>query len=195
MAIGSKIGNLYYLDVQEHTAFVSEELQHRCMRHASSAPLSNCEVCQVSKQTRKSFPKISSDNNHERLIQSDGMGPVEPASNSSLKYVVIYIVKETRFISVYPMRNKNEVVEKFQEFYNMITSKSSIVIKRLRSDNGGEFKNKRMKNLCDKLKVAQEFTVAYNPEQNGLAEWFNRTLVEIDPVYAEGQWDGQEVLG
>ena len=179
LAIGSKIENLYYLDVQEHTAFVSEELQHRRMGHASSAPLSNCEVCQVSKQTRKSFPKISSDNNHEGLIQSDVMGPIEPASNSGLKYVVTFIVKETRFISVYPMRNKSEVVEKFQEFYNMITTKSSIVIKRLRSDNGGEFKNKRMKNLCDKLKVAQEFTVAYNPEQNGLAERFNRTLVEM----------------
>ena len=49
----------------------------------------------------------------------------------------------------------------------MIKAKSSIVINRLRSDNGGEYKSKKRKNLCDKLKVAQDFTVAYNPEQNG----------------------------
>ena len=61
----------------------------------------------------------------------------------------------------------------------MITFKSNIEIKRLRSDNGGEYKNKKMKDLCERLKVAQEFTVPYNPEQNGLAERFNRTLVEM----------------
>ena len=58
----------------------------------------------------------------------------------------------------------------------MITSKTNIVIKRLRTDNGGEYKNKKMAALCTKLKIAQEFTVPYNPEQNGLSERFNRTL-------------------
>ena len=70
-------------------------------------------------------------------------------------------------------------MEKFQEFYNMITSKTNIVIKRLRTDNGGEYKNKKMAALCTKLKIAQEFTVPYNPEHNGLSERFNRTLIEM----------------
>ena len=61
----------------------------------------------------------------------------------------------------------------------MIVAKSSIVIKRLRTDNGGEYKYIQMKSLCNKLKIAQEFTLAYNSEQNGLAERFHRTLVEM----------------
>ena len=149
------------------------------MGHASSAPLPNCEVCKISKQTRKSFPKNSNQENFVGLIQSDVMGPFEVPSNSGMKYVVTFIIKDTRFVSVYPMRNKDDVVEKFQEFFNMITSKTDIVIKRLRSDNGGEYKNKKMTAICDKLKIAQEFTVPYNPEQNGLAERFNRTLIEM----------------
>ena len=78
VAICSKIANLYYLGVQAHATFVSEELQRRRMGHASSMLWSNCEVCQVSKQPRKSFPKMSSENNYEELIQSDVMGPNEP---------------------------------------------------------------------------------------------------------------------
>jgi pyruvate/2-oxoacid:ferredoxin oxidoreductase alpha subunit len=54
-------------------------------------------------------------------------------------------VKKTRFIAAYPMRNKSETIEKFHEFYKMINAKTDIVIKRLRSDNGGEYKNKKMK--------------------------------------------------
>ena len=107
------------------------------------------------------------------------MEPFEVASNSGMKYVATFIVKKTRFIVAYPVRNKSETAEKFHEFYKMITAKTGIVIKRLRSHNGGEYKNKIMKNICDKLKIAQEFTVPYNPEQNGLAERYNRTLIEM----------------
>ena len=179
LAVGARIGNLYYLKTQVQEAYVSEELEHRRMGHASHAPLSDCEVCRTAKQSRKSFPKKSGQDNHHGLIQSDVMGPFEVASNSGMKYAATFIVKDTRYVSVYPMRNKSEVVEKFQEFFKMITAKSDIVIKRIRSDNGGEYKNKKMKAVCEKLKIAQEFTVPYNPEQNGLAERFNRTLVEM----------------
>ena len=47
IAVGSKIGNLYYLDAQVHTALVSEELQHRRMGHASNAPWPDCKVCKM----------------------------------------------------------------------------------------------------------------------------------------------------
>ena len=179
IAMGNRVGNLYYLQTQIPEAMISEELEHRRMGHASSAPWSNCEVCNISKQTRKSFPKKSIQDNFVGLIQSDVMGPFEVASNSGMKFVVTFIVKDTKFISAYPMRYKDDVVEKFQEFYNRITAKTNIVIKRLRTDNGGEFKNKKMAAVCAKLKIAQEFTVPYNPEQNGLAERNNRTLIEM----------------
>ena len=83
------------------------------------------------------------------------MGPFEVSSNSGMKFAVTYFVKDTQFVSVYPIRYKDDVIEKFQEFYNMITSKTNIIIKRLRTDNGGEYKNKKMAALCNKLKIAQ----------------------------------------
>jgi hypothetical protein len=56
------------------------------------------------------------------------------------------------------MRSKSEIVPKFEEFYKEIALNTNITIKRLRSDNGGEYKNKRMSELCEKLKVSEEFT-------------------------------------
>ena len=107
------------------------------------------------------------------------MGPFEVPSNTGMRYIATFILKSTRYDMAYPMRNKVEVLTKFEEFHRNISAKTNIVIKRLRSDNGGEYKNAKMKALCEKLKISQEYTVPYNPEQNGLAERFNRTLREM----------------
>ncbi len=147
VALGAKVGNLYYLKTQVQEALVTEELEHRRMGHASSAPWAYCEICRMAKQSRKSFPNKSSQENDKGLVQSDVMGPFEVTSNSGMKYVATFIVTETRYVAAYPMRNKFEVVEIFQQFFKMITSKSNIEIKRLRSDNGGEYK--KMKDLCE----------------------------------------------
>ncbi len=51
--------------------------------------------------------------------------------------------------------------------------------KILRSDNGGEYRSHAMKDHCKKNGIRQEFTIPHNPEQNGMAERANRTLVEM----------------
>ena len=48
-----------------------------------------------------------------------------------------------------------------------------------RSDNGGEYRNAEMTLFCRQKMIKQEFTVPYNPEQNGMTERLNRTLVEM----------------
>ena len=52
-------------------------------------------------------------------------------------------------------------------------------MKVLRSDNGGEYRNEEMKRFCKNKMIKQEFTVPHNPEQNGMAERMNRTLIEM----------------
>ncbi len=87
------------------------------------------------------------------------MGPFEVPSNSGFKYIVTFILKKTRYTTVYPIRTNAEVKAKFEEFVKMISIKSDFVVKRLRSDNGGELNNKKMSDLCEKFKISQEFTV------------------------------------
>lgn len=52
-------------------------------------------------------------------------------------------------------------------------------IKVFRSDNGGENRNAAMEKFCKEKIMKQDFTVPFNPEQNGMAEPMNRTWVEI----------------
>eukprot|EP00171_Calliarthron_tuberculosum_P005108 IDg5108t1 len=52
-------------------------------------------------------------------------------------------------------------------------------IKALRSDGGGEYTSTEFKDYLDKNGIAQQFTVAYTPQQNGVAERMNRTLKDL----------------
>ena len=48
----------------------------------------------------------------------------------------------------------------------------------LRTDNGGEFCNKEFEEFCKKCGIARQKTTPYTPEQNGVAERMNNTLME-----------------
>ena len=52
-------------------------------------------------------------------------------------------------------------------------------IKHIRSDNGTEFKNTGLDDYLDELGIAHELSAPYTPQQNGIVERRNRTLVEI----------------
>ena len=82
-------------------------------------------------------------------------------------------------MTVYPLRKKSEVVSAFTRFYRDTMIASGTKIKIIRSGNGGEYRNAAMDSFCKEKFIKQEFTVPFNPEQNGMAERMNRTLVEM----------------
>ncbi|GJX20006.1 putative ribonuclease H-like domain-containing protein [Tanacetum coccineum] len=49
---------------------------------------------------------------------------------------------------------------------------------KIRCDNGTEFKNRVMNQFCEMKGIKREFSVASTPQQNGVAKWKNRTLIE-----------------
>ncbi|GKD61682.1 putative ribonuclease H-like domain-containing protein, partial [Tanacetum coccineum] len=53
-------------------------------------------------------------------------------------------------------------------------------VKVIRCDNGTEFKNRVMNQFCEMKGIKREFSVARTPQQNGVAEKRNRTLIEAD---------------
>ena len=52
-------------------------------------------------------------------------------------------------------------------------------IKTLRSDNGGEFTSNEFKEICKEAGIKRELSTPYNPQQNGVAERKNRTIMEV----------------
>ena len=77
------------------------------------------------------------------------------------------------------MKNKFEVFSKFMEFKSLIKNHTKKKIKTFRSDNGGEFTSNEFKELCKDSRIKREFSTPYNPQQNGIVERKNRTIMEV----------------
>ena len=54
-----------------------------------------------------------------------------------------------------------------------------VKIKKVRSDNGTEFKNANVDTFLDEEGISHEFSATYTPQQNGVVERKNRTLIEM----------------
>ena len=135
-----------------------------------------CEVCAMCKITKVPLPKeteVKSKKPLERVFV-DILGPLNPASVHGYRYVLMLVDEYSKFKAVKFLRVKSEALEKFKEFVA-----EQGCPKTLRSDNGTEFTNKNFKNFCTENRIRQEFTVPETPEQNGMAERANRTIVEM----------------
>ena len=79
---------------------------------------------------------------------------------------------------VYILKSKNQVFEKFVEWKALVETSSGQKFKSLCTDNGGEYTSAEFTMYLKKEGVRHEFTVPKTPQQNGVAERMNRTLVE-----------------
>ena len=77
----------------------------------------------------------------------------------------------SRYTAVYTMERKSETASKMEQFIESLGAP-----KVIRSDNGGEFDCNAMNAICKKHHIRREWTIPYNPEQNGVAERTWRSL-------------------
>ena len=94
------------------------------------------------------------------------------------RYFVSFIDDYSWCCAVYFMNSKAEVFEKFREFEAITTNESGQQIGTLGTDNGGEYVSKDFEAYLISKGIKHELTIAYTPEQNGVAERMNRTLME-----------------
>jgi hypothetical protein len=92
--------------------------------------------------------------------------------------VVTFIDDFSRYVSVYTMKAKSEVLKCFAEYRQLIETQTGATLKCLRTDNGGEYTGKDFQTFCSQHGIVHQTTTPYTPQQNGLAERMNRTIVE-----------------
>lgn len=139
-----------------------------------------CECCIEGKLTRKTFPKESLSNTHSvlDLIHTDVCGPMQTATPGRKKYFLTLIDDYSRYTVVYFLENKSEVPAYIKEYVQYVKTKFNRKPKIIRSDNGGEFVNNSLKKFYAQEGIQAQHTTAYSPQQNGIAERKNRTLME-----------------
>lgn len=150
------------------------------MHIPDDATMDFCEACKLGKQQRHPFPKGGRTRATEALglVHSDVEGPFQTPSLSGALYYVTFIDDKSGYTSVYFMKQKSEVLSKLREYKAMTEAKHSVKIQTLRSDNGGEYTSTDMSLYLQQHGIRHEQTVPYTPQQNGVAERAQRTIVE-----------------
>jgi hypothetical protein len=112
------------------------------------------------------------------LVHSDVCGSMPSTSLSGYTYYVSFIDDYSCKTWVYFLNSKDEVLRKFKEFKALVENLSKRIIKILRSDNGGEYTSNEFGSFCRDVEIKRELASPYNPQQNGVAERKNRTIME-----------------
>ncbi|CAI7842519.1 unnamed protein product [Closterium sp. NIES-53] len=100
-------------------------------------------------------------------------------SLSGSRYFLTIVDDHTRAVWVYPLKTKGEVaVAVLKEWMLRAQRESGHKVKVIRTDNGEEFIGADFEAVLKKKGIQHQLTVPYNPQQNGVAERFNRTLQE-----------------
>ncbi|OMO73383.1 Integrase, catalytic core [Corchorus capsularis] len=105
-------------------------------------------------------------------------GPAPVESHSRCRYFVTFIDDYSRKVWVYFLKTKDEVFDRFKEWKIMIEKRTSRQIKTLRTDNGLEFCGQGFNEFCKKEGIVRHHTVRRTPQQNGVAERMNQTVLQ-----------------
>ncbi|GBP52302.1 Retrovirus-related Pol polyprotein from transposon TNT 1-94 [Eumeta japonica] len=142
--------------------------------------LSKCEVCLRGKMTR--LPFLASERQSEEtleIVHTDIVGPFKTQSVNGARYFITFIDDRSRWCEVYFLKQKSGALEAFKMYQTQAERVTGKKIKYLQSDNGKEYCNAEMDNFLRNQGIQRRLSVVRTPQQNGVAERFNRTIVEM----------------
>lgn len=139
-----------------------------------------CEDCLTAKQPRTPFKPTNKERRGAvlELLHADLSGPFPVASIGGSRYALVIVDDCSRRASVYFLSDKAEAGDKIKDYVRQAELQTGQKVKRLRTDNGGEFLGEGLRGFLAKKGIIHERTAPYSPAQNGVAERMNRTLVE-----------------
>jgi transposase InsO family protein len=85
----------------------------------------------------------------------------------------------SRFTWVFFLQEKSQTQETLKRFLRRDQNEFGLRIKKIRSDNGTEFKNSQIEGFLEDEGIKHEFSSPYTPQQNGVVERKNRTLLDM----------------
>ena len=222
IAFATRVGNLYHLEYCHKTQSASvansankEKLWHRRYGHLGEQNLKQlardnlvehfdynskntigfCETCVGGKHHRSPFTSSTTKTSTPlELVHSDVCGRMQNKSAGGAEYFLTLTDDHTRYSWVYMLKTKDQVFEYFQEWKALVEKQSKYKLKTLRTDNGGEYTSKRFEQYLKAEGIRHEKTIPKTPEQNGVSERLNRTLVEgarsmlLDAKLAKSYW-------
>ncbi|GKC78409.1 retrovirus-related pol polyprotein from transposon TNT 1-94 [Tanacetum coccineum] len=179
---GSRSTNLYTISIDEmmksspicllSKASKSKSwLWHRRLNHLNFGTINDL--------ARKDLPK-SENTNMEVLhtLHVDLCGPMRVQSFNGKKYILVIVDDYSRFTWVKFLRSKDETPEFVISFLKQIQVGLNKTVRFVRTDNETEFVNQVMSKYYESVGIFHQKSIPRTPQQNGVVERRNRTLVE-----------------
>ncbi|KAM1597308.1 hypothetical protein ACFX1Z_032224 [Malus domestica] len=95
------------------------------------------------------------------------------------RYFITFIDDFSRKTWVYFLKEKSAALRVFKEFKALTEAKSNHKLVAVRSDRGGEYTSNDFQAYCKEQGIRHQLTTAYTPQQNGIAERKNRTILDL----------------
>ncbi|KAK1620846.1 hypothetical protein QYE76_026363 [Lolium multiflorum] len=133
------------------------------------------------KQLKKKHPikSIVTTSRPLELLHLDLFGPSHYDTLGGSKYGLVIVDDYSRYSWVFLLKSKDETHREFITFAKKAQRMYESEIKAIRTDNGTEFKNYTMQEFVDDEGIKHEFSAPYTPQQNGVVERKNRTIIEM----------------
>ncbi|GJW29288.1 retrovirus-related pol polyprotein from transposon TNT 1-94 [Tanacetum coccineum] len=112
------------------------------------------------------------------LLHMDLCGPMRVASINGKKYILVIVDDYSRYTWTLFLRSKDETPEVLKDFLTMIQRNLQALVISVRTDRGTEFLNKTLNAFFKEEGIEHQTSTPRTPEQNGVVERRNRTLVE-----------------
>nr|GFA41741.1 putative ribonuclease H-like domain-containing protein [Tanacetum cinerariifolium] len=140
-----------------------------------------CIACNKGKQHKASYkgiPLVSLITTPLHLLYIALFGPTSVKSITNKYYCLVITDEFTRFSWVFFLTHKNETFRILEEFITLVENQFNHRVKCIRCDNGTEFKNANLIALCATKGIKRDYSNARTPQQNGVSERKNKTLIE-----------------
>ena len=141
----------------------------------------NCVACNKGKQHKASYKAVLAESiirEPLQLLHMDLFGPTQVRSVDHKYFCLVITDDFSRFCWTFFMERKDETFLLLKDFIALVENQLNKKIKGIRCDNGTEFKNFRLIELCGAKGIRRDYSNPRTPQQNGVAERKNRTLIE-----------------
>lgn len=140
--------------------------------------LDKCEHCIIGKSHRVKFGKgVHSTRGILDYVHADLWGPAITQSLGGARYFLSIVDDYSRRVWVHILKSKDEAYGKFKDWVNLVENQTEKKVKKLRTDNGLEFCSSWFDRFCKDRGIARHLTVPGTPQQSGLVERMNRTIL------------------
>ncbi|GJV30927.1 retrovirus-related pol polyprotein from transposon TNT 1-94 [Tanacetum coccineum] len=132
------------------------------------------------KSKKTSHQPKAEDTNQEKLylLHMDLCGPMRVASINGKRYILVIVDDYSRFTWVRFLKTKDEAPAAIIKCIKNIQVRLKATVRNVRTDNGTEFVNQTLREWYENVGISHQTSVARTPQQNGVVERRNRTLVE-----------------